>query len=175
MPGSRHAFVIVALLTGCSRPVPKPVVPASLQVPPNTAKVILRAPARGVQIYKCTGDATAGFAWTLTAPDATLFDGDDMKNSIGHHFAGPTWELNDSSKVVGKVLQKAASPDTGAVPWLLLQATTTSGSGVLTRAGYIQRVQTSGGVAPSTGCDASTPGAEARVDYTAVYYFWGSP
>ena len=175
MPSLRYAFPIIALLTGCSSPDPGPVVPGNLEVPQSTDKVILRAPARGVQIYNCAGDATAGFTWTFTAPDAQLFDGDDMKNQIGHHYAGPTWELTDSSKVVGMVLEKAASPDTGAIPWLLLQAAMTSGSGTLTRAGYIQRVQTSGGVAPSTGCDASTLGAEARVDYTAVYYFWGSP
>ncbi len=36
----------------------------------------------------------------------------------------------------------------------------------------IQRVATQGGVAPGTGCDASNAGQEARVPYTADYYFY---
>jgi hypothetical protein len=37
---------------------------------------------------------------------------------------------------------------------------------------FIQRVQTEGGAAPATGCDADHPGATARVPYTAVYHFY---
>jgi hypothetical protein len=73
------------------------------------------------------------------------------------------------------VLVKAASPTAGSIPWLLLAAASTSGNGTLTGTRYIQRLYTSGGVAPATGCDASTVGAQVRVDYSAVYYFWGSP
>jgi hypothetical protein len=37
---------------------------------------------------------------------------------------------------------------------------------------YIQRLDTAGGLAPTTGCDASHVGAIARVDYTATYFFY---
>lgn len=42
------------------------------------------------------------------------------------------------------------------------------------RARFIHRVNTAGGVAPTTGCDAANVGATRRVNYTADYYFWGS-
>jgi hypothetical protein len=36
----------------------------------------------------------------------------------------------------------------------------------------IQRLQTKGGKAPANGCDESHRGAQARVSYTADYYFY---
>jgi hypothetical protein len=43
----------------------------------------------------------------------------------------------------------------------------------LTATTFIQRVNTSGGVAPSTGCAASTDvGKQAFVPYTTDYYFY---
>jgi hypothetical protein len=41
----------------------------------------------------------SGFAWTLLAPEAFLFDRAGRK--IGSHYAGPTWETFDGSKVGG--------------------------------------------------------------------------
>ncbi len=37
---------------------------------------------------------------------------------------------------------------------------------------YVQRLDTTGGLAPATGCDASHVGDTARIDYTATYYFY---
>lgn len=37
---------------------------------------------------------------------------------------------------------------------------------------FIQRVNTVGGLAPATVCDGSTLNKEARVFYTADYFFW---
>jgi hypothetical protein len=37
---------------------------------------------------------------------------------------------------------------------------------------YIQRLDTVAGLAPTTGCDATTVGTTARVDYTATYFFY---
>jgi hypothetical protein len=36
----------------------------------------------------------------------------------------------------------------------------------------IQRVNTTGGLAPTSGCGATTVGAVADVPYTADYYFY---
>jgi len=66
----------------------------------------------------------------------------------------------------------AVTVDTSAIPWLLLRAASTSGNGKMSRVTFIQRLSTSGGTAPSSGCDASTLGAVARVGYTAKYYFF---
>ena len=62
----------------------------------------------------------------------------------------------------------------GAIPWLLVRAKSTEGAGTLAGVNYIQRVDTAGGVAPSEGCDAAHAGAEAHVDDSANYGFYGA-
>jgi hypothetical protein len=152
--------------------VSPPPVPPTLQVPDGQT-VLLKAHAKGVQIYQCV--ATAGdpgkFDWSFKAPEADLTNKDGKK--IAKHYAGPTWEANDGSKVVGAVLQKTDAPRPGAVPWLLLKAKTNEGTGTFARVTYIQRVDTEGGVAPAAGCDQAHVNAEARVEYRANYYFYG--
>jgi len=88
------------------------------------------------------------------------------------HYAGPTWEANDGSKVVGEVKARADAPDADAIPWLLLTAKSTSGSGVLASTLSVQRVQTAGGKAPASGCGPAQAQQEIRVPYTATYYFF---
>jgi Protein of unknown function (DUF3455) len=150
----------------CVRP---PVVPDALKVP-GVREPKLRLPATGVQIYTCSSDEAGAYVWKFKAPEATLFS--ESGRRVGDHFAGPTWRLRDGSKVVGRLLAKADAPEAGAVPWLLLEIADNSGRGALADAHFIQRVHTSGGVAPSEGCDATTVGTDARVDYSADYYFW---
>jgi hypothetical protein len=91
---------------------------------------------------------------------------------VGTHGAGPNWTSIDGSIVNGTKLQQADSPSSDAIPWLLLKASSTSGTGVFTDVSYVQRLNTAGGKAPSTGCDATTVGGETRVDYAADYYFF---
>ena len=76
--------------------------------------------------------------------------------------------------MVGQVLQRADAPQAGAVPWLLLRAKSTQGSGMFEHVTYIQRVATRGGVAPPGGCDQSHSGSETSVDYQADYYFYAT-
>jgi len=147
-----------------------------LAVPEAGDVVLKRAYATGFQIYACLASGT-GYAWVFQAPQADLFRDAELEHHIGTHFKGPTWQIgNDehSSSVVGKVLAKA-SIDPTAVPWLLLQAVSSSGDGVLTRVRYIQRVDTVGGIAPTSSCDATNVGASANTPYTATYYFFGLP
>lgn len=145
--------------------------PASLEVPANQA-LALTLTARGVQIYECqAAPGEAGkLAWTFKAPEADLFDAQGRK--VGRHYAGPTWELNDGGKVVGKVRAKADAPGGGkGVPWLLLDATQADGSS-LGKVVSIQRVDTTGGNAPSSVDTTVRAGAELRVNYTATYKFY---
>jgi hypothetical protein len=151
-----------------------PTVPAQLE-PPAGATLMLRYRAQGAQIYACkvnpaaTGAAT--YVWTLKAPDAKLSD--ESCAPAGTHFAGPTWKSSlDDSTVVGTKLADAPSPNAGAIPWLLLKATSTTGKGIMSSVVAVQRVDTAGGSAPADGCDASTLGAERSVPYSAVYYFY---
>ena len=142
--------------------------PQQLQ-PPTNEQLLLKVHAKGDQIYICKSDA-AQFIWTLKAPDAQLFDKDGK--SFGKHFAGPSWEANDGSRVTGKAVANAPSPDADSIPWLLVNVISHDGSGVLSRASTIQRLNTHGGKAPATGCDASHLGQELRVPYSADYLFF---
>jgi hypothetical protein len=108
--------------------------------------------------------------------------------------AGPiraTWQHRDSSTVWGKV--RPADPTVpgdigdastdpafvapGAIAWLKVTATASvegpTGGDTLTKTTFIQRLNTSGGVAPSTGCAAPTDvGHQAFVPYKADYFFY---
>lgn len=57
-------------------------------------------------------------------------------------------------------------------PGLLVNIIGHEGSGVLSRATTIQRINTRGGKAPASGCDAAHAGQERRVHYSADYLFY---
>jgi hypothetical protein len=178
-----------------------PPVPSNIQVPAGN-KVFLKGFAVGTQNYIClpcpnliTPAAmcpTSGFAWAFFGPQATLFK--DNGKQILTHFLSPnplesgtpraTWQDSKDSSAVWAALVASASnldfPDfvaQGAIPWLLLevvgdQAGPTEGER-LTRTTFIQRLNTSGGVAPLTGCaTASDVGKKALVPYTTDYFFY---
>ena len=69
--------------------------------------------------------------------------------------------------------RKASAPaGTGNIPALLLQAIVTTGGSDgdrLSGTTWVQRLNTSGGVAPAGAC---TPGDTIAVPYTADYVFW---
>jgi hypothetical protein len=127
-------------------------------------KVAFHAYAEGVQIYRWTGTA-----WLLSRPEAVLYAGDDDDGPVGIHYAGPTWESASGSKVVGTVL-KRATPDPDSIQWLLLKAASSEGPGIFNGVTFIQRVNTDGGLAPAV--PGAFVGEEARVPYTAEYYFY---
>jgi len=135
--------------------------------------MFLKIPAKGVQIYTCQKKANVEnqYEWKLKAPQAELLN-DEGKNNFDKHYAGPTWEAKDGSKVVGKVKAIAVAENVNAIPWLLLDIKSRSGNGVLNKAVYIQRVNTVGGKAPKDGCDSLQINAELRVNYTAAYNFY---
>jgi Protein of unknown function (DUF3455) len=143
-------------------------IPQQLQ-PPANEHLLLQVHAKGDQVYTCKGDA-AQFSWSLKAPDAQLFDKDGK--AFGKHFAGPSWEANDGSRVTGKAVANASSPDADSIPWLLVSIVKHEGDGVLSKATSIQRLNTKGGKAPATGCDSTHAGAEVRVAYSADYLFY---
>jgi hypothetical protein len=142
-------------------------VPQQLQ-PPANEQLLVSVHAQGDQVYSCKTDGPSP-AWTLKAPDAQLFDQDGK--SFGKHFAGPSWEANDGSRVTGKAIANA-SPDPDSIPWLLVNIISHEGKGILSPATTIQRLHTKGGKAPASGCDASHAGREIRVPYSADYLFY---
>jgi hypothetical protein len=140
-------------------------IPAKLALPKGAALVGNYA-AKGVQIYVCRVNGTEN-EWAFKAPQAELLDA--QRRLFAKHYAGPTWEAPDGSKIVGKVLANEPAPKAGAIPWLLL-STEPSASGVLAGVRFVQRVNTSGGVGPTGACPIV--GTQRRVDYSADYILY---
>ena len=166
----------LALLAGCasSPPAPAPApaapqVPASLSAPAGQS-VYLEALAHGVQIYECSQKPDVTYDWAFKAPEAALTV--RSGESIGKHYAGPTWESNDGSTVIGVVKSRDPGPNPAAIPWLLLEAKATTGSGTFSVTKSIQRVTTVGGQPPPAPCTAANLGQVVRVPYSATYYFY---
>jgi len=147
-----------------------PVVPAILEVPEGY-EVSFHTYATGVQVYKCTEVLPGVYSWVFKAPVADLYSNENYNGGTGTHYAGPTWESNSGSKVVGVRLQ-GATVDPDAIPWLLLGAVSSQGPGPLNGTVYIQRTNTVGGKAPTTGANSSNVGEEINIGYTAEYYFY---
>ena len=178
------------------RPDGAPPVPANIEVQAGNT-LFLKGAARGTQNYICLPTGP-GFAWTFFSPQATLFFtfklfGIDSRRQIVTHFLSPnpeehgtpraTWQSSiDTSAVRARIAVNGVSTDPnfvapGAIPWLLLEQVGTqrgpTGGDLLAHTTFIQRLNTSGGVAPSTGCSApANIGATALVPYSADYFFF---
>lgn len=165
------AAICTASLCAGAPNVPVPDLPLAIRAPAGET-LALEIRATGVQIYECAVDPEhAGRAvWTFKAPQADLYDRDGRR--IGSHYAGPTWEALDGSKVVGAVRGRLDAPTAGAIPWLLLATRSTAKAGRFSATSSIQRLATAGGTAPGAGCTEATLGAQRRVPYTAIYYFY---
>jgi hypothetical protein len=144
-----------------------PEVPDAIGVPDNN-KVHFHAYAVGVQNYVWNGTT-----WGFTGPEAVLFDADGNVVGIHYAFAGPTrpgWESESGSLVVGAALANAPSSTPNSIPLLLVGVVSASGPGIFARTSYIHRVNTVGGRAPTE--PGTSAGQEARVPYTAEYFFY---
>ena len=162
------ALSVTAAAQAAQAGPPAPVVPGPIQVPAGI-KVFLVG--HGVQIYSCQA-TPGGFGWGFVAPRANLYN--DHGKLIITHFGGPTWQAKDGSRAVGHLVD-SVTVDATAIPWLLLSASTTPGpdGDRLVATTYIQRIATTGGLAPpAVDCNAATAGTVAEVPYTADYYFW---
>lgn len=146
-----------------------PLAAASAQLPeqidaPGEA-VIARLHAEGAQVYECKPNPSGQLVWQFREPVATLFDGG---KTVGRHYAGPHWELADSSLVAARVSGRAAGATPLDIPLLKLDVTSRRGSGLLTDVTTIQRINTRGGVAEGA-CQSA--GAFLSVPYAADYVF----
>ena len=186
-------LVLPAMAADASQPaVTPPPVPANIQVPTGN-KAFLVGQAVGTQNYVCLPSGS-GFAFKLFTPQATLFN-DNGRQVITHYFSPnpfesgtirATWQdSRDTSTVWGEVKPGNSSTDPafvapGAIAWLLVTVVGAqdgpTGGDTLTKTTFIQRVHTTGGNAPLTGCAAPTDvGNTAFVPYTADYFFYFNP
>ena len=176
--------------------VTPPVVPDNkLQVEAGNEAFLL-GHAVGTQNYVCKPSGT-GVRFVLFTPEATLFKDNDDRQIITHFFSPnpaelntdatvqatglirASWQARDSSSVWAKLHQPdgALTVDPTAIAWLLLDVVGTqdgpTGGKTLSDTTFIQRVNTTGGLAPATGCTSLTDlGNQAFVPYTADYVFY---
>jgi len=157
-----------------------PDVPDNIAVPAGH-KVFLKGHAIGTQNYMCLPDGANTPTWMLIGPQATLFD-DDEKQIITH-FLSPnpdqngvpraTWQHSRDTSTVWALQIQSAPVALEDIPWLLLQVVGVepgpTGGKRLMKTTYIQRLNTSGGVAPLPSC---TVGQRAFEQYTADYFFY---
>jgi hypothetical protein len=169
------ALGALVLASCASAPLARPTVPAAIDAPTNVVPA-LRWFARGTQNYTCTAKTEGGAEWKLTAPEAILYESAEPNAAqVGTHGAGPSWTANDGSRFVGDAARakRAASPDAGSIPWLLVpRKDDGAATGTLGGLEFVQRVDTAGGQPPASGCEAATLGAQTKVPYSATYIFY---
>ena len=194
----RYLFALGAVAAAASaQTLTAPPVPAKIQVPAGNV-AFLKGSAVGTQNYVClpSGD---GLAWKFQGPQATVFVNirwinGDIRQQIMTHFLSPnpaeagaparaTWQSSlDTSAVWARAIASSNDPNfvaPGAIPWLLLEVVGSNrgpeGGSSLIPTTFIHRLNTSGGVALSTGCsEAANMGKTAFVPYTTDYIFYKS-
>jgi hypothetical protein len=145
---------------------------ASAEIPDQIATAeapVATLHAEGAQVYECKADTAGRLEWQFREPIATLLaDG----KTVGRHFAGPTWELQDGSKVRGMVASRAPGATAMDIPLLKLDAVPQRDVGLLAGVTTIQRLNTKGGVGQGP---CQTPGELLSVAYSADYAFLRKP
>jgi uncharacterized protein DUF3455 len=180
-------LAVTAPFAALATHIDPPQVPDTLAVPAGS-KAFLIGHAVGTQNYICLPDGAAA-KWVLFGPQATVFD--DAGKQIMTHFLSPnpaesgtpraTWQHSDRTSSVW-AMKIAESDDAryvepGAIKWFLLQVKGTEAGtrehDRLTQTTVVQRVNTSGGVAPASECAVSGDVGKTRfVPYTADYVFY---
>jgi hypothetical protein len=160
-----------ALIAACNSESPLEPLPSvnlgtctNLQAPAGL-RAIARVFATGVQVYRYDGNA-----WVQITPSAVLTADSARRETVGIHYSGPTWEGIAGSKVTATV-GNSCTVDGNAIPWLSLNATAEAAPGVFAGTTFIQRVNTTGGRAPTT---AGTTGQVRSIPYTAQYFFYAA-
>lgn len=134
---------------------------------PDDQQPVLRFAARGVQVFRCEL-RDGSFAWRFRLPEAELVDVSGAV--VGRHGADFSFEHVDGSRLLGRVLGSDGAPRDEDLRWLLL-ATRSFGTGAFSGVGYVQRVNTSGGMPPA-GCEPRQANQLLRVSFSAEFVFY---
>ncbi|WP_395672471.1 DUF3455 domain-containing protein [Inquilinus sp.] len=167
----RYAFCL--LLCGA---LPAAAAPAPDLPSPADARLLFTAAATGVQIYR-SADTGGALHWELEAPLARLtgprLAGQDGQDVTIYHYAGPSWEAADGSKVArdpAVPVVSAPPADPADIPALLIAVAADPAAGILDHVAYVERLATHGGAAPAT--PPARAGTRIGVPYTATYAFF---
>jgi len=149
-------------------------VPEAIRVDEKAFKIVATLKGIGKQVYDCTSGGT----FALREPIAVLVNLRSGDAGIHGATTGPTapfWAHFDGSRVVGNTTPGTpgfaavdAPVPTRDVRWVKLPGTGVGANGVFSKVAFVQRIDTRGGVAP-TSCVAP---ATASVDYSTNYVFW---
>jgi len=163
---TRLASALTALTLLISAPLPvAAATPAPTAFDVAARAVVLTLHAEGAQIYQCQPDASGALSWAFREPIATLI-GDGK--TVGRHYAGPTWALDDGGAVKGKLAASAPGAGPGDIPLLKLNVAEHQGAGALAGANLVLRLNTHGGVFKGACATAGELHAEP---YSADYVF----
>jgi hypothetical protein len=119
---------------------------SALAAPPpfdtGARETLLALHAVGSQIYECKADPAGHLVWAFREPIATLI-GDGK--TVGRHYGGPTWAVDEGGAVKGKVLSTAPGAGPKDIPLLELEVVEHRGTGILEGASRVLRLNTHGG------------------------------
>lgn len=179
------AATLVVLLSACATPSAPPAAPGAGATPgapaavapalgwfskikvPDGQQPVLKLAARGVQVFRCE-QRSGALGWWFRLPEAELLD--ERGAVAGRHGADFSFELNDGSRLLGRVTASESAPQPEDLRWLLL-ATRSFGQGALTGVTYVQRVNTRGGMPPAR-CERAQLNQLLRVDFSADFIFY---
>ena len=158
---SALAFCMLALL---SLPAATAELPDAIAAPGEV--LIATVHAQGTQVCECKADAAGKFTWHFREPIATLLvDG----QTVGRHYAGPIWEMDDGSLRAPTSRDRAPGASTRDIPLLKLSTDLRPRNGQFAGVTTIQRLNMRGGVADAN-CEQR--GTFLSVPYTADYAFY---
>ncbi|HYA66393.1 MAG TPA: DUF3455 domain-containing protein, partial [Burkholderiaceae bacterium] len=134
---------------------------------PPTAMEVLRLEGKGSQVFRCESQP-AGLRWTYRLPEAELRD--TKGQLVMRHGVNLSFEHVDGSRLVGEIVDHVPSPSGESLPWLLLKARG-FGEGALEGISYVQRINTVGGMPPSS-CEPGQLNQVLRVPFSAEFVFF---
>lgn len=155
--------------------------PAAAISEPANISSLLRAPAsempafvlngNGAYIYQCRQSPlnANAYEWAFVVPDATLYEG--ARSTARHATVGLFEALSDRSSISG-IVRTSQAAGVQNLPWVLMRAQPMGETGLFAGVTSIQRVNTVGGAAPTSGCGPDNVGGESRVAFQADYYFY---
>ena len=194
MSGNTVAFVMSVTIAMSGTPpatssITPPAVPATIEAPAGFTP-FFAGHAVGTQNFICAPAGTpTGVDWLFVGPQATIFDdeGDQTlthfqsKNPFENDAIQATWQHSRDTSAVWAVKFRGSTDPTyvapGAIEWLLLDVTGAAvgptGGDKLSKAAFIQRVNTMGGMKPpSSECTPGTLNNRKLVYYEADYFFY---
>lgn len=166
---------ILALIAGCAVPSLPPVnndLPEALRAPAGAVlEDILNA--QGDVLYECARNNNQ-LAWVEHGVEASLVNAGG--ENVGTVIPGGYFTAYDGSYVITKIAADAVvAPEN--LPWTRATTRFTSarrpGEGIFSRTTLIQRVDTKGGLAPTSDC--ALEGSANQVPYSATYMLYRSP